>query len=517
MSAQKSLDSEYKRNDYLKENFKYVEPKEIIFNPKEAKEGKEPKAVMHYVPIIETVKNLVQDPTFLDVSESTFSNNHDSVLRDVKDGLMYKNNQYFIDNPEALTILLYSDGVELVNPLGAGRGKHKVIQIFLTFGEIPKNQRSKIDRIQLVAIVKEKVAKQFGFKKVYQQIVEDLKLLEKGITVYQPVQRVVKCGLLLYPADNLEAHAVGGFSQSFSSRDICRFCHIQYDDLQVNIHDYGSKQHNKWSKQEYDRAAKAAEDKMKPSDDIYDDDSSESEALSSAEDGSGSEESEDEGQRFGVKHRCPLNSLQAFHSVSGFPPDLLHDIFEGIVSQDLLGIIRILKCKGWFSIEEYNVNLKSIKYKSNEASDKPEKVPDNMKVKKLVGKAVSNWTHIRNFCLLIRKFVQNKEEPALLLGLQLHEIVERVTANEFREFEISVLEDKIIDYLDCRQTLYNEYPHLLGSAKPKTHHLTHYPEAIVNFGPLMNYWTARYESRHRIGKSTAESAKNFKEIPHSKL
>ena len=97
------------------------------------------------------------------------------MLRDVKDGSAFKNNQFFLENPEALTILLYSDGVEVVNPLGAGRGKHKVIQIFLTFGEIPKTQRSKIDRIQLVAVVKEKVVKQFGFKKVYHQIVEDLK------------------------------------------------------------------------------------------------------------------------------------------------------------------------------------------------------------------------------------------------------------------------------------------------------------------------------------------------------
>ena len=37
----------------------------------------------------------------------------------------------------------------LVNPLGAGRGHHKVIQIFYSLCEIPKNQRSKIDRIQL--------------------------------------------------------------------------------------------------------------------------------------------------------------------------------------------------------------------------------------------------------------------------------------------------------------------------------------------------------------------------------
>ena len=88
--------------------------------------------------------------------------------------------------------------------------------------------------------------------------------------------------------------------------------------------------------------------------------------------------------------------------------------------------------------------MKVLKYKSNEASDKPESVPESMKVKKLIGKAVSNWTHLRNFPLLIRKFIKDKDEPALVLGLQLHEIVERITANEFRMFEVNVLEERIM-------------------------------------------------------------------------
>ena len=77
---------------------------------------------------------------------------------------------------------------------------------------------------------------------------------------------------------------------------------------------------------------------------------------------------------------------------------------------------------------------------------------------------------------------------------------------------LSVLEEKITEYLDARSQLVNMYPDLLGHAKPKTHFLTHYPEAIVNFGLPLTYWTARYESRHRIVKSTVESAKNFKNI-----
>ena len=100
--------------------------------------------------------------------------------------------------------MLYADGVEVVNPLGAGRGKHKVVQIFFTVAEIPKAQRSKIDRIQLVAVIKEKYLKKYGYGVIYDRIVKDLVQLEKGVQVSHPVPSVIKCGLLLCPADNLE-------------------------------------------------------------------------------------------------------------------------------------------------------------------------------------------------------------------------------------------------------------------------------------------------------------------------
>ena len=169
------------------------------------------------------------------------------------------------------------------------------------------------------------------------------------------------------------------------------------------------------------------DDNLEPDADVLAD-SSNSDSDSSADEET--DESDPQQQElYGIKHRCPLNILKAFHSTSGFPVDILHDIFEGVVSQDLLGIIRILKAKGWFSVKDYNANMKNLKYKSYEGSDKPENVPESMKVKKLIGKAVSNWTHMRNFPLLIRKFVRDKDDPALALSLQLHEIVERITAN----------------------------------------------------------------------------------------
>ena len=223
LEAQGKLNTEYKRVQFLKEKFVFVEPEEIVLNPKQVREAKSPKAVVHYVNVIETVRNLVQDPSFNNLVERTNVADHsDTKLRDVKDGQLFKRNPFFQENNGAYTMMLYSDAIELVNPLGAGRGRHKVIQIFFSLCEIPKHQRSKIDRIMLVAVFKEKLVKRFGFKKIYEKLIKDLMVLEGGITVNYPVQRIIKCGVLIHPADNLEAHGVGGFSQCFSSKDICR-------------------------------------------------------------------------------------------------------------------------------------------------------------------------------------------------------------------------------------------------------------------------------------------------------
>ena len=512
LAAQTKLDTEFKRNKFVRDSFTYVAPVEIVMNSKQVKEENAPKAVIHYVPVIDSFKNLVQDPSFNEmVEKNQVSDDSELGLRDVKDGWLYKNNKFFLENPGAYTMMLYSDAIELVNPLGAGRGKHKVIQIFFSLCEIPKHQRSKIDRIQLVAVFKEKLIKRFGIKKIYKKLIEDLKMLEAGVTVFYPVQRLVKCGVLLHPADNLEAHMVGGFSQSFSSKDICRMCHIKHPDLLENIHNYGSEPHAKWTVEEYDRAATIVENKSThhQEDSLDDEDSSEGEANSDEEE---IEDENDEVQLYGIKHRCPLNSLEAFHSTSGFPPDILHDVFEGLVSQDLLGIIRILSLHNWFSIEEYNNCLQGLSYKFHESNDRPQNVPTLKKTKKLLGKACSIWIHMRNFPLIIRRFVLDKDDPILILGLKLHEITERLTASEFKDYEIDVLEDKIVDYLDERKNVFDEYPALIGTPKPKTHYISHYPEAIRLYGPPMSYWTARYESRHRIAKNTAESSKNFKNI-----
>ena len=138
----------------------------------------------------------------------------------MKDGEVYKSSSFFSNIPSAFAALFYSDGVEVSNPLGWAKGRHKVVQVFYTLCEIPRCQRSQIDRTQLCMVFKEKLLKKYGYDTIFKPLVEDLKELEIGIEIQYPFVKTIQLGVLAYSADNLESHNVGGFSSCFSSRDI---------------------------------------------------------------------------------------------------------------------------------------------------------------------------------------------------------------------------------------------------------------------------------------------------------
>ena len=304
---------------------------------------------------------------------------------------------------------------------------------------------------------------------------------------------------------------------------MCRWCHCKHDDLAEHIHNFdGDDVHEPWTIDEYNKIAENLPKKQVEDCghtqltgvnlfDEYDEPEDGSDEESDEE--SVGEDSDEETDNYGMKSECVFNILRSFHCVTSMPPDCLHDLFEGVLAQDLLGIIRILKIKGWFSCEDYNVALKRFPLSTQEASNKPQPVPLKNSVKKLPGKAVSVWCHARCFfsILSLNGWVRDPEDLTLKLALLLIDITDRVTAERFEEYEIDRLEDIVIEYLDLRKVVMEEYP-LLGSAKPKHHFLSHYAQNIRQFGPPMGFWTGRYESKHRVAKAVAISSKNFRNI-----
>ena len=339
LNAQMELNTEFKRNKYIEDNFKYIPPVQITLNKSKVITG-DKADVIHYIPVKESFRALVQDKSFNDVlvRQRNLNLSRKNVIQDLKDGEVYKSSSFFSNNPSAFAALFYSDGVEVSNPLGWAKGRHKVVQVFYTLCEIPRCQRSQIDRTQLCMVFKEKLLKKYGYDTIFKPLVEDLKELEIGIEIQYPFVKTIQLGVLAYSADNLESHNVGGFSSCFSSRDICRFCHIEHSQLVENIHDFdGEKMMDYWSQEEYDKIC----DSMDRENDVVDSSQVDSyftvEADMSMEEGDGScsdlsdAESEDGStkeklKRFGITRRCPFNALESFHAVTSLPPDCMHDL-----------------------------------------------------------------------------------------------------------------------------------------------------------------------------------------------
>ena len=353
LKAQLQLNTEYKRTKFVQECDTYVGPQEIVLNRANVLLGAR-KDCFHYSSVVDSFKILIQDESFCKMKGNvTVSNNDSEKLQDIKDGSHYKTNEFFRNNPEAYTMVLYSDAIEIKNALGAARGSYKVVQVFYTLGEIEKSQRSKVDRLTLVMIFREKLLKKYSLNSILKPLVEDLKKLEIGVEIKIPETRMVKCGLLAYTADNLEASLVGGFSSNFSSRDICRICHIQYNQLEDEICD----DHGSWTQDEYNSifaqrtagmevdeenleasseldsdnifAGRATEDET--GDDSGDDDSDSDGDDSDGDDVSDLDEEEELPSR-GLNMECSFNVLDSFHCVTSFPLDLMHDLFEGKTS-----------------------------------------------------------------------------------------------------------------------------------------------------------------------------------------
>ena len=86
----------------MEDNFNLVKPREIVLNPDEVKTGSR-KDVIHYIPILDAFRTLVEDESFNNLLEASRNEEKrdDEVIEDVKDGDAYRASKYFSENQEA--------------------------------------------------------------------------------------------------------------------------------------------------------------------------------------------------------------------------------------------------------------------------------------------------------------------------------------------------------------------------------------------------------------------------------
>ena len=241
-------------------------------------------------------------------------------LNDISDGSYVSSHSFFLSNPSALQIIAYYDKVETCNPLGSSSKKYKLGCIFFTLGNIKPLLRSNLKSLFLLALAKSTTIKNNGIDSILKPFIDDLKVLSSSgikLTTEGKVE-VWKGTLVAFVADNLAAHEIGGFKQSFSFAH--RFC----------------------------RSCMATKASMK----TYFDESN-FELRTSSTHRRQCTEIEGPNQHsasveYGINRRAALEDLPGFSVVDCLPHDVMHDLMEGLVPNEMQFLLQHYIAKGVF-------------------------------------------------------------------------------------------------------------------------------------------------------------------------
>ena len=423
----------------------------------------------HYVPLLLSLKQLLSNQSIR--NEILKSRESGDELRDIADGSYFSSHQHFSSDPDGLQIIAYYDEVETCNPLGSSSKKFKLGCIFFTLGNVRPFLRSSLKAIFLVALAKSSTIKTNGIDSILEPFINDLKQLSSsGITLeFSGMQEVWRGALLCFLADNLAAHELGGFKESFSfALKFCRTC-MATSDLSQTYFNESSFQLRTPAEHSRQCFELDGPDRVKHS------------------------------VEYGINRRAALEELPYFSVVHGLPHDVMHDLMEGVIPHEMRLLLNSCITDGFFDVSTFNHRLNAFDFGYTESGDKPAAIEDGVKIRQ---SAAQMWLLARILPFLVGDLIP-RDYPQWECFLKLLQICDICTAP-------SVLPDTAM-YLELLIEEHHTQFSVLYGKNLKMHFMVHYPGQIFRFGPLIQAWTMRHEAKLRIIKRAAR-ASNYKNV-----
>lgn len=431
-----------------------------------------------YVPVLDVLK-LVLNPKLRNLIENEeFAS--PGYLKGYQDGLQYQQHEIFRNHPHALRFQLYYDDVEVTNPLGSKTGIHKLGLFYYSIQNLPQHLNSSMSSVYLLAACYTNDLKKYGFKKILDPFLDDMKELESqaGVQLTIDDQEVNVHGTLVsFSGDTLAAHEVLGFL-SPSANKLCRLCKGTRGDIQIY---FTEKDFELRTVEDHDESVQIALQIQRGDSDT------------------------------GIRNECPLNVLQNFHCITNFNLDIMHDLQEGVCPYEVkLLLHRFISIDKFFTAGEFNQRLHSFQYAYSDRKNKPSTVlPDrirNLTDHKLGQKAAQMWCLIRMLPLLIGDKIPlgNAHYELLLLLLRCLDIIYGPL--------IAVAHTVYLEHLV--QAHHSQFKAMFPDQRfiNKHHHMIHYGTCNRMCGPLIPMQCLKYELKHTLAKRLAHVNCNFKNI-----
>jgi len=462
------LATERDLNKYVESNFPYVDPVQYVFGH----DGGQQDSIQ-YISILDTLQQLLQnDEIFSAVIHSHQSN--DGMLRDLCDGSYFRQHPVFCtDQQPTLQIVLYYDDFSAVNPLGHRAKQYKIASFYFMLANLEPKYRSCLHTLNLVALCFATAVKKYGFENLLAPLISDLQTLATtGVSVVRSDGTFTFRGsLLLVVADNLAAHSLGGYLESFSTIHPCRFCLVSRDKLCSTL----------TCEQSYIRTPESYDRQVQR---VLTDRSFQS--------------------VYGLKSNSCLNNVPHFHVTQAMPSDVMHDMLEGVLCDVVECVVGHFIAAGIITLDYVNAQIDNFPYHGCDKQNRPDVVPPgNFRCRQTAAKN-------RCFLRLLPAMIGNRIPVAdckwevLLLLLDVHDAV---MSPVMSKADTMILDDKVQSFIE---SFCNEFPD--ESFKPKMHYLLHYGNHCRSFGPMINYWSFRFEGKHSYFKDIANRMKCRKNI-----
>ena len=438
-----------------------------------------------YVSILETLSRLLQDNSVLEeVDQCAARINRNGLIRDFCDGNLFGNHPLFSKDPCALQVIAYYDELEVCNPLGSHVKKHKLGIVFFTISNIKPSSRSKLKMINLAIAATVPVIEKYGLDVVLQPFVRDLNILATTgleVNICGGVRKF-KGALIAFLADNLASNDLGGFKKSFSfSFRSCRACLVTRDTLSNGFVS------GAFDLRTHENHVKQVELLNGPASSHY-------------------------SKTYGINRKSEIMNVKYYSMFGGgLPHDAMHDIFEGLAPLEIKKLLShyIKECR-FFTLNDYNDRLLNFNFGYSD-NDKP--VPILSKTlysddKALRSSSSQMITLVRILPFLIGDKI-DQNDPHWECFLLLRKIVDIVLSPVVSK-DISASLGLLI------REHHIQFVNLYGSSSyiPKMHFLVHYPEQIIQVGPMTVTWVIRHEAKLNFFKK-ASNIVNFKNIPFS--
>lgn len=464
------LSSAHRRKMYILNSEDFVKVKPIEYSAG-IKNGNE--HFYSYIPILDSLKYLLKHQSILSDILQVIKP-VPLTLQDFSDGRFCKKNALFGSKDLTLKINLYVDEIEICNPIGAFKGIHKMSCFYWTLLNIHPSHRSQLQAIQPCILISYLDMKEFTLEKTIKPLIDDIKILEDTGIFVEKLDTFVKGSVAYLSGDNLSGNTFGGFSISFASNNArnCRCCMIQKKDIGNKNIDPCMRTKDTYN---YHVNQIAVHESSKL---IY-----------------------------GIHSECPLNKLKYFHAAEGIPPDPMHDLLEGIVPYELALVFRQLIIEKYFDFDTLNFRVEQFNFNRSDQADKTYKISQNFRKTKTIGGTASmNHSLLRYLPFMIGDLVPNDGSCKFwTLILTLKNIVEITLSPQLTLNMISYLKYEIESHISLFKDIFPD-----ERLKMKHHYIEHYPDAILNYGPLINCWCMRFEAKHKYFKNVIKRANNFK-------